>query len=553
MNKYKSIIIGVLLLIPLNVNALTKEETVYSKLNNDGSVKTIIVNEHIINKDKSDIIEDLTDLTNIKNINSDKPFDIVNNKITWNSQGNDIFYQGNSNKELPIKEVITYKLDGKDITLEDLLGKKGKVEINIKYINNSKNNININGSNEVLYTPFVVSTITTISNSNNSNIKVNNGKVVDNGIGYVVVGLSTPGLYESLGLDELKNLDNISIEYDTNKFELSSIYSVITPKIIDSNDLTIFDKLNNMYKDVTKLQSSMDRIEEGSTTILKNLNTISEGSNQISSNLKLVLDNLEKIKNGTIELDSGLQQIVSKLEESQSKFNNLEEKLNNMQYLINKNNQTIEKLTNVKNNYEYMSSLPIIPDNMKEQYTQLKIIYDNMNLGSDTESMINLLEGNNLALNSSMKAFTNIKDSINELNIYLPKLKAGADSLSEGTNKLRNGVAILNDKMSQLSQGTSSLKDGMSTLNTGITTFNNEGINNITKLSNKLENLSSKTKELIKLSNNYQSFSIKDDSTISNTKFILVVDGKKSKNIAKEETSQTKEETFLDRIKNLFK
>ena len=160
--------------------------------------------------------------------------------------------------------------------------------------------------------------------------------------------------------------------------------------------------------------------------------------------------------------------------------------------------------------------------------------------------MINLLEGNNLALNSSMKAFTNIKDSINELNIYLPKLKAGADSLSEGTNKLRNGVAILNDKMSQLSQGTSSLKDGMNTLNTGITTFNNEGINNITKLSNKLENLSSKTKELIKLSNNYQSFSIKDDSTISNTKFILVVDGKKSKNIAKEET-------FLDRIKNLFK
>ena len=62
-----------------------------------------------------------------------------------------------------------------------------------------------------------------ISGANNSDITVTNGKVVNNGSNFIVVGLSTPGLYESLGLQELKGLDTVKISYNTTKFELSSI------------------------------------------------------------------------------------------------------------------------------------------------------------------------------------------------------------------------------------------------------------------------------------------------------------------------------------------
>ena len=64
------------LLTPISALALTKEETVYSKLDSDGKVKSIIVNEHLINSNKEDKLEDITDLEEIVNINSDNKFNV---------------------------------------------------------------------------------------------------------------------------------------------------------------------------------------------------------------------------------------------------------------------------------------------------------------------------------------------------------------------------------------------------------------------------------------------------------------------------------------------
>ena len=109
---------------------------------------------------------------------------------------------------------ITYKLDGNAMNVDDMVGKSGKVEITIKYTNTDKHVVNVNGKNELLYTPFVVTMGTTISNKN-SNIAVSSGKIISNGTNSVIVGISTPGLYESLGLSEFKNMDTITITYDT--------------------------------------------------------------------------------------------------------------------------------------------------------------------------------------------------------------------------------------------------------------------------------------------------------------------------------------------------
>ena len=74
---------------------------------------------------------------NIKNINisDDNEFTNNNNKLTFNAMGKNVMYQGKSVKKLPITTIVTYKLDGKSIELNDLLGKSGNVTINIKYIN----------------------------------------------------------------------------------------------------------------------------------------------------------------------------------------------------------------------------------------------------------------------------------------------------------------------------------------------------------------------------------------------------------------------------------
>ena len=62
-----------------------------------------------------------------------------------------------------------------------------------------------------------------------------------------------------------------------------------------------------------------------------------------------------------------------------------------------------------------------------------------------------------------------------------------------------------------------------------------------------------KSNALVKLSENYNSFSLTDRNTKSNTKFVLVVDGKTAPKEEKKQVTTKKKESFWDRLVNLFK
>lgn len=552
------------LLLPMNTYALSKDETVYTKLNSDGSVKSTIVNEHLTNDNKKDKLEDISDLENILNINSNHDYIKNGNNITWNSNGSDIFYQGTLNKSLPITTNITYKLDGKEISLDDLIGKEGHVSITLKYTNNDLHVGSGSSKNYRLYTPFVVTTATIIPNDNNSNIEVTNGKVVNNGSNYIVVGLSTPGLYQSLGYSELKSLDKVEISFDTKRFELSSIYSVITPKLIESSDLDIFNKLDSVYGSINTLQSSMDKIEEGSNNILKNLGTIDDGSKQISSNLSIVASKLKEISSGASDIKSGLEQILASLKNAKAGLNSSDntEKIKAIKMLIASNKDTISKLEEgnkklavayEKYNLESYDYATLATANL--DLYNLKYSYENSY--KSNESMIMLLTKNNEALSTSLATFsqtsTQINDLIATLSAYLEKIESGSEALAAGTKELSSGVSVLSNKMQELSNGTSKLYNGMSTLNNGIEELNSKGINTLSNYANNVSNLTSKMEGLVDLSNEYSSVTKTSKDIKTNTKIIMVVDGVKAKEEKSNINSVTKKETIWDRIMNLFK
>lgn len=545
-----------LILMPLSTNALEKEEIVYAKLNSDGSEKSVLVNKHLINDKKIDNIEDATELENILNINSDEAYIQNGSVLTWHSYGNDIFYQGISNKTLPVEEVVTYKLDGKVMNIDDILGKSGHVEITIKYKNKDKHIIDGN----TLYTPFVVTTGTIINGNNNSNVSVTNGKVINNGSNYIIVGISTPGLYESLDINELKDLDKIKISFDTEKFELGSIYSVIMPKLVGSSDLEIFNKLDMLYESIDTLQSKMNEIEDGSKTILDKLSIVENGSNELSKNLNIVLTKLEEIKNGTNSIDTNLNEIITSLDNVINSFSSSDNlnKIESIKTLINTNQKTIDTLdsTNklVKDTYEKynLESLSYSSlENSNKELFNAKYTYENSY--EVNENLILLLEKNNEALISSLNTLGDIQTEINTLNGYLKELKNGTSKLNEGTKELYNGIDLLNSKLSELASGSTELKNGMNTLNDGIKTFNNEGINALSKYSNGAKNITEKINLLIKLGDNYKSFDLKQNGVKSSTKFILVVDGKKVKQENVQVIKTKNKESIIDKFINLFK
>ena len=120
-------------------NKEEKEETVYVFADANGNTKKITVSNWLKNKDGSASIEDLTSLMDIENVKGDEDFtESTDGTLVWDAEGNDIFYQGSTDKETPVSLSIHYYLDGQEISPEELAGKAGHVKIRIDYTKKKK-------------------------------------------------------------------------------------------------------------------------------------------------------------------------------------------------------------------------------------------------------------------------------------------------------------------------------------------------------------------------------------------------------------------------------
>lgn len=588
MNKYFKKVINTTLVVAIlfstvPVSALTKKETVYTKLNSDGSVSDITVNDHLINNDKLQNIDDLTDLKDIMNISGEESFTLNGNKLSFKAISNDIIYTGTTDKELPIKIDVKYYLNNEEKDVNDIIGATGKVKIVFNYRNISPCYRNINGVNKVLYTPFVITTGMILNNEYNSNVEVTNGKAINNGNSNIVVGIATPGLVDSLGLQELNNLNKITISFETTRFEMPTVYSVATPKIIDNDDLKIFDKLTSISTSVDKLQTSIDSIEQGANDLLEGITKIDIGNNAIYDNLKLVTEKITELEQGSLKLEQGLETILKKLSSSESLLNNYisSESVTDMKLLIKSNTDTIEKLKttnkNLKDTYDLFGlsnltnemimaldattysrlGLTLTPEEITAKNLQLIVVkatYEN-SYESNTK-LITLLEKDNEALAATLQtlndASSNITKLMTTLTVTLNDAKEGSKKIVDGTENLKEGMELLTSNSKTLALGTDNLLDGGKKLTLGISDFNTKGINELSKYASKINNMAATSKELVKLSQNYGAFTMNNNKTNSETKFIMTIPA--ISYVEEVPTSEpTKEKvTLIDRFKNLF-
>lgn len=298
------------------VLAYSKEETVYSKLNSDGSYQTTIVSEHLKNDQNKTKLIDQSDLTEIENVNGDEKYKQSKDALVWKTKdGQDIYYQGKSSKQLPITMKVTYKLNGETTTVKKMLGKKGRVEIDIEYVNNEKQVVN----NHDYYVPFVVTMATNLPTKTNSNVTVTNGKIVSNGSNNVVMAIAAPGLYEDFDYNEqLKDINRIVIEYDTTKFVLNSIISVANPSLLSNDDLDNFNQLDNVYDLMKQLDSSYQKIltggkvlNQGLVEFMNKYHDFNQGVQALHGGVQQILAGSKQLNTGLISLNNALIQLDS--------------------------------------------------------------------------------------------------------------------------------------------------------------------------------------------------------------------------------------------------
>lgn len=480
MNKLKSKLIAGGLLVSFlaytsPVLAYAKDETVYSKVNTEGeSYKTIVSTQ----------MEDGTHT------------------------------QEETDKKLPITCKIKYTLNGKEISAEELAGKSGRVTIEISYINHEKHIVDVNGVNTTMYTPFAVATGVIVNNETNKNITVSKGKVINDGTKTIIVGMAMPGMQESLGLSKVSLPESVKITLETTDFELSNIFTVATPRLLEDDDKDLLKEIDEIYGKVNTLQNSSNQIEKGANELKKGTTTyyqksqefnkamsqVEKGANSANTEYSKLNQGIATLNANSGTLNDGAKQVSEGMTAVQGGLQNISTKLEQLEAgssaIVTGANQVNQGVTIAQN-----AAKDVTTKVLTAKATLQATIQSNQNIinnlkGQSTvdANQIANLEANNEVLKQNLQALDSlsIDDPTSNLAILNgslaqvktgiegngtaqnPGLVVGSQTVSQGISQIKKeGIDVLASQSTKLVNGSKQLYDGTKTLKQGTAVLEN--------------------------------------------------------------------------------
>lgn len=302
--------------VSLKDNDADKDESVYLISDANGNVNKTIVVDHLKNKDKKDTLEDASNLSDIENVKGKEKFTQSGDKLTWQAGGKDIYYQGTATAEPPVTQKVTYYLDGKEISPEDLAGKSGKVKIRFDYTNTTSYTETVNGEKQTVSVPFAAITGLVLGDGF-ENIEVTNGKAEVSDSSSVVLGYALPGLNDSLGIKDGDLDGDVNIpEYmemtaDVKNFSMPAAMTFVVNASdyvstdgIDTSDLD--DMINDLKDASTQLQDGSKTLAEGTDTLADGLSTLQSKLGTFASGVGTLKSGLKTYTDGVSTLSGGL-------------------------------------------------------------------------------------------------------------------------------------------------------------------------------------------------------------------------------------------------------
>ena len=281
-----------------------KDETVYVKVDDAGNQKDVAVSDQLKNISSLGTIDDVSDLKDIKNVKGDETYSENNGKLVWQGDKKDICYQGTTTKKIPVGMKVTYELDGKKVSADDLEGKSGHLKIHYEYQNTS--------ADSGKYTPFLMATGLLMDGEKFSNVTVDNGKVISDGDRNIVIGMGLPQLKEQLTsvsskVDDLDIPDSFTVEADVTDYEKVEAVTVATNEVFNEVGTDKFDSLDELKDSMTELQDASNKLVSGSGELKDGLDTLLSSSGTLVSGIDQLASGGNTLAGGTGSLVSGMQ------------------------------------------------------------------------------------------------------------------------------------------------------------------------------------------------------------------------------------------------------
>lgn len=402
-----------------------KEQTVYVNADESGKSENVIVSNWLKNADGESQLSDKSELSNIQNVKGDEEFKQgSDNRLTWDANGKDIYYQGETSKDLPVGVNLTYYLDGKEIQPSELAGKSGKVKIHIAYENKQQQTAEINGGEENIYTPFMMMTAMILPTDVFSNIQIENGKILSDGNNNIAVGFGFPGLSDSLHLSETEELsdleipDFVEITADVKDFELSMTATVATTGLLEELNL---DEIGS----ADELKENMNKLIESSTALVKGSKELQDGISKMNSSADTFVNGLNSADSGAGQLKGGIDKMNSSKGELLSGISRL--------------TQGMEALENGASQLQTgVGSYTAGSATLGEGIVKTAQGASDLKIGADTlnEKKEALVQG-----------ISNLSNGSKDLKAGAQALKEGIGAYTAGVNKLDQGLGQLNSQL----------------------------------------------------------------------------------------------------------
>lgn len=374
-------------------SSVEKDETVYAFLNSDGSLKKATVSEWLHSEGGFDQIEDESILSDITNIKGDEVPEVNGNKLIWNSTNEDIYYQGSTNKELPLSMEVSYYFDGNKVNPEDILGKSGALEVRIKIINNEEKTKVIKGRTKYISSLFPVAVITDLKTDIFKDIEAEDATIINESKNQILTFATVSGASQMLAESDIDTLNDISdklkdefvIKANVTDFEMPSILMAASSMTdVDHEDMNS-DKLNKLTDGVNSLKDATAEILDGTVKLHDANIELNDKMGEFQSSYAKFQDGINTAKNSQGDIVGGAKQINEGITQMKALMESLTNQLGSLSMdeignLLTSAGTTVSSLPETVNTLNSMKAqleaaktqLSTLSDTIYAQYTTEK-------------------------------------------------------------------------------------------------------------------------------------------------------------------------------------
>lgn len=472
----------------------SKDEVVYAKLSATGERQEAYV-VNILDIEKPGEIVDYGPYTSLKNLTDLTELKQTKNSVqlTADSKGK-FYYQGNMKEEpLPWDVSISYILDGKQISPDELAGKKGHVQIEIRTFANEQ-------VDPVFFENYLLQISLALDTAKYSNIKAPDGMLANAGKNKQVTFTVMPEKEEKL-----------TVEADALHFELDGIDITAIPSSMPIDAPNIDDMTGEMeiLTDAIKdINNGVGDLKDGVSELNNGVHELGNGSSQFKEGMSKIDGSSTELINASKNIQQALETLNTSLSGSGSEemglgdFKKLEDGLSQISGGLR---ETSDGLMTFNENYakayhELNKAMEAIPEyEITKEQTQA--LY---NSGADQQVLNQLLETYAAAL-TAKGTYSAVKEAFDAVDMTLSQVNSALSEMADNLDTIANGISSSLEQMNvaesfaQLQEGINQLSSNYGAFHSGLVEYSggvNQLSNSYTKLHTGINELSNGTDEL---------------------------------------------------------